>query len=85
VFRERVLGDPDIDVVIDMNVAFRTCSDAQRLREVLGAEVLPDVLFVHFDAVEMHLRDALWLCGVAAPLIDEVIGAVRHGAGTIAE
>ncbi|MEN3273817.1 MAG: hypothetical protein V7636_2578 [Actinomycetota bacterium] len=86
VFHERLLGDPDIQIVIDMNAAIRASStDAARLREVLGAHALPEVLFDHFDEVQMHLRDALWLCGVASPLIDEVIGAVRHAAGTMAE
>ena len=85
VFHDRLLNDPDIEIVIHMNDANRTSSDADRLREVLGASALPEVLFDHFEKVEVHLRDALWLCGVTSPLIDEVIGAVRHAAGTMAE
>jgi truncated hemoglobin YjbI len=85
VFHDRLLNDPTTELVIDMKAANRTSSsDAARLREVLGANASPEVLFEHFDAVEVHLRDALWLCGVAAPLIDEVIGAVRRAAGTMA-
>ena len=85
VFHERLLSDPDIEIVIDMKAANRTpSSDAAQLREVLGANAVPEVLYGHFDAVHVHLRDALWLCGVPASLIDEVIDAVRTAAGTMA-
>jgi len=85
VFHDRLLGDPDIEIVIDMKAANRTpTSDAAQLRAVLGANALPEVIFDHFDAVHLHLRDALWLSGVPASLIDEVIDAVRAAAGTMA-
>ena len=85
VFHDRLLSDPEIEIVIDMKAANRTAdTDAARLRAVLGATAVPEVLVEHFDEVEVHLTDALWLCGVAAPLIDEVIGALRHPAGTMA-
>ena len=86
VFHERLLSDPDIEIVIDMKGATRTSpAAAMHLRDVLGANALPEVLIEHFDDVHVHLRDALWLSGVPAPLIDEVVDAVRTAAaGTMA-
>ena len=87
VLYERVLNDPNVAIVIDLDAMNRTlAADAARVRGLLGSTTRsPTVLFASPEVLDVHLRDALWLCGVAASLVDEVIGALHRGAGTIVE
>lgn len=83
VLYDRMLGDPDISLTLDraeLDLARR--DDRTHLASILGAPA-PGLLRRDAVAVLRHLRDALWLRGAPAALIDEVVDAVRRSTGTV--
>ena len=77
---ERALGDPELALLLDAAPADETRrADTHRLTRVLGGpEPEGDAgLLGRSDEVVAHLRDALWLLGVSAPLAAEIVAAVQ--------
>ena len=82
-FYQRVGSDPDIAILADaMRFTAMFDADISTLRRVLHGDVwvrpraARGLIMSKGEAVERHLRDALWLLGVSSALIDDVATAV---------